>query len=135
MCNVTRDATQFGNAEPLATSTPLSYLPVSASASLLAVCREEEKGWPPPSRVPASRGQRNAATAPHSSCLPALALCLLLLLLLLLRHVKATRYAGARRPWSPSRMRVLVIRSSRRLHRRTSQWQKRMRRFFVAPSP
>ena len=27
MCNVTRDATQFGNAEPLATSTPLYYLP------------------------------------------------------------------------------------------------------------
>ena len=92
-------------------------------------------GWSHHPRVPASRGQRNAATAPHTS-LPILGLWLLplLLLLLLLRRVKATHCAGARRRWSPSRMWVLMIRCSRPLLRKTRQWQKWLRR-FVAPSP
>jgi len=87
-------------------------------------------GWSPHPRVRASRGQRNAVAASHSSCLPTLAL----LLLLLLRPVKATRCTGARRRWSPSRTWGLVIRCSRQLLRKMSQRSKRTRR-LVAPSP
>ena len=87
-------------------------------------------GWSPHPRVRASRGQRNAVAASHSSCLPTLALWPLLLL----RRVKATRCAGARRRWRPSRIWVLVIRCSRQLLRKMSQRSKRTRR-LVAPSP
>ena len=92
--------------------------------------RTARVGWSPHPRVRASRGQRNAVAASHSSCLPTLAL----LLLLLLRPVKATRCAGARRRWSPSRTWGLVIRCSRQLLRKRSQRSKRTRR-LVAPSP
>ena len=90
----------------------------------------ERVGWSPHPRARASRGQRNAVAASHSSCLPILALWLLLLL----RPVKATRCAGARRRWSPSRTWGLVIRCSRQLLRKMSQRSKRTRR-LVAPSP
>ena len=86
-------------------------------------------GWSPHPRVRASRGQRNAVAASHSSCLPTLALWPLLLL----RRVKATRCAGARRRWRPSRIWVLVIRCSRQLLWKMSQRSKRTRR-LVAPS-
>jgi len=104
-------------------SDPLSSLPPRTHAHALV-------GWSPHPRVRASRGQRNAVAASHSSCLPTLAL----LLLLLLRPVKATRCAGARRRWSPSRTWGLVIRCSRQLLRKRSQRSKRTRR-LVAPSP
>ena len=92
--------------------------------------RTARVGWSPHPRVRASRGQRNVVAASHSSCLPTLALWLLLLL----RPVKATRCAGARRRWSPSRTWGLVIRCSRQLLRKRSQRSKRTRR-LVAPSP